>query len=350
MGTEGYAVNYSGKVVGGVEAGEEELLSFYWDNYTRTDFGSFESGAFEINDSNQVAGVTINEGFQERAYIWQSGAMTLLDTLGGTRSLGYGINSSGKVVGKSSTAESHPDTHACLWVGDSITDIGSVVGGDTSEAQAINDSGQVVGYWFEFEDNMNHAFIWDSVTGVSNNIDTGTGWYDTRAKSINASGQVVGDGSHNEGDIDAFLWEEGVGMTALGNLGGLSIEAFDINDSAQIVGYSGTTDDYIHAFLWEDGTMYDLNDFLPPDSGWLVLERAYGINNKGQIVGYGFYGTGWDDAEKHGFLLSPESNGDGDEGDDGNGDGNGEPIPEPTSLLLLGFGVVGIAVFRKFRF
>ena len=45
-------------------------------------------------------------------------------------------------------------------------------------------------------------------------------------------------------------------------------------------------DSLSHAFLWQNGTLYDLNSFLPANSGW-ILQCAMGINDSGQIAGYG---------------------------------------------------------------
>ena len=56
------------------------------------------------------------------------------------------------------------------------------------------------------------------------------------------------------------------------------------------------------AFYWSgnDG-MIDLNDYIPPGSGW-TLKKAYGINEIGQIVGYGTN----PDGDTRGFLLTYE--------------------------------------------
>jgi probable HAF family extracellular repeat protein len=45
--------------------------------------------------------------------------------------------------------------------------------------------------------------------------------------------------------------------------------------------------------------MRDLNNLLPPNSGW-ELTQALGINDKGQIVGYGTH-----DGQIRAFLLTP---------------------------------------------
>ena len=54
--------------------------------------------------------------------------------------------------------------------------------------------------------------------------------------------------------------------------------------------------------MYSGGIMYDLNDHIPADSGW-VLRRGYDINNSGQITGYGLIG-----GQIRAFLLTPITN------------------------------------------
>lgn len=87
----------------------------------------------------------------------------------------------------------------------------------------------------------------------------------------------------------------------LGSLGGIS-EALAINDRGQIVGLSSNRlgiEGIQHATLWENGQIVDLNDLIPAGAGW-TLELASGVNNRGQIVGYGVH-----DGRTQPFLLTP---------------------------------------------
>jgi probable HAF family extracellular repeat protein len=52
-------------------------------------------------------------------------------------------------------------------------------------------------------------------------------------------------------------------------------------------------------FLYENGNLWDLNQLIPENSGW-ILKEATDINNDGQIVG-----SGEIDGEIHAFLLTP---------------------------------------------
>jgi probable HAF family extracellular repeat protein len=90
-------------------------------------------------------------------------------------------------------------------------------------------------------------------------------------------------------------------MTAL-NVPSPEAYAGDINDSGVIVGSmraAGGTSKW-HAYVYADGVATNLNSLIPAGSG-LHLSVAYGINNSGQIVGYGYDSR----FSYHAFLLTP---------------------------------------------
>ena len=59
--------------------------------------------------------------------------------------------------------------------------------------------------------------------------------------------------------------------------------------------------------------MVDLNSLIDSISGW-ELEQAIGINDAGQITGFGWIG-----GQRHAFLLTP--------------------VPEPATFALLALGL-----------
>ena len=79
-------------------------------------------------------------------------------------------------------------------------------------------------------------------------------------------------------------------------------EGRSLNDADEVVGAYGPFFDADRAFVWSaENGFHDLNDWLPAGSGW-KLQVATGINDKGEIVGFGEH-NGKDDV---GFLLVEE--------------------------------------------
>lgn len=173
--------------------------------------------------------------------------------------------------------------------------------GTYSVAQAINDSGQVVGY--DNSGGVNHAFITGANGLGMHYLDTlgGTGSY---AAGINNSGQVVGHSFTSAGAAHAFITgANGIGMTDLGTLGGNFSDAYGINDFGQVVGVSSITGDTAyHAFITGP------NGVGMIDLGTLGgnYSAAYGINDSGQVVGASSI-TG--SAIQHAFITSPNGTG-----------------------------------------
>lgn len=330
--------------------------------YVVTDLGTLggeESYADGLNEIGQVVGLSQTADGTMRAFLWTEGEIIDLGSLSGGSSLAHSVNDLGQVVGESQTACG--TVHAFLWAGGAMADLGTL-GGCESFAMAINNFGDIVGN-AQAGDQRGRPFLRREgvmeplygMNGVANDInETGSsvGWVavtpgDDRsviwrsgeisflgnggyANAVNALDQVVG-------GPNAFLWEGG-SFLDLGTLSGDLSAAVDINDLSQVVGYVRLASGRYHAFLWEDGVMVDLNDAIPVDSGW-ELGSGSSINNRGQIVGWGYL-NGVETPRA--FLLSPADL-------FGCRQGNVNVAAGPIADVLLVNGSIGISPTRVVR-
>jgi probable HAF family extracellular repeat protein len=112
------------------------------------------------------------------------------------------INKAGQVVGRAATASG--DEHAFLWTAGPMVDLGTLgAAGSRSQAEGINDAGQVVGL---FNDNEDHAFYWTAADGMIE-LPTLTG-IESGARAINNAGQIAGYGDISTGDAHAVVWND----------------------------------------------------------------------------------------------------------------------------------------------
>ncbi len=295
------AINDSGEVAGWYYSAGHNRHTSLWDiNHSMTDLGTFSgnnSQAIAINKSGHVVGWEYSgqsTDFRNHALLWKEGVIT---NLGSSEGRAYGINNTGQVVGYSKTSSG--DRHAFLWENSGMTNLGTLSGDRQSQAFGINDAGQIVGR-SGVTSSRGRAFLWQD----GKMIDLGIPAPYSSAIAINTAGQIVGEFGNNTSHPHAFIWNSTNGLIDLGTLGGTMSMAKAINDSNQVVGISYPENPNFgpNAFIWDSNNgMIDLNDLLPPDSGWIKLGYASGINNHGQIVGYGFTDKG----DIRAFLLTP---------------------------------------------
>jgi len=88
--------------------------------------------------------------------------------------------------------------------------------------------------------------------------DLGTlGGAQTEANAINDRGEIAGEADTATGELHAFLWQDGH-IQDLGTLGGKRSVAEGINEKGQVVGEADRADGHGARFLWEKGVMRDL--------------------------------------------------------------------------------------------
>jgi len=299
--------------------------------------GSFSQG-YAINATGSITGISqiqVGRQFETHAFISSGAGMQDMGTLpAGHYSAGYAISSTGEVAGAADVGGGI--VHAFISSGGPLHDLGTL-GGQASQANGINDAGIVTG-WAQTSFGATHAFRTDALGHMS---DLGTLGSDASSfgNAINGLGQVAGYSVTFDGkSFHAFVSDAAGNLHALGSLGGTSSVAYGINSFGAVVGESDQGDG-AHALLWTpNGTPVDLNQFVAPSSGWM-LESARGINDLGDITGYGSLtldSPGGTVIQTHAFLLIPV-------------DPPGPDSPEPSSIVLLALGSIGLAAGKWLR-
>lgn len=300
-----YALNDKGRVVGesacGVPGYSHAFVSTPLGLRDLGVLGGTGSGALGLNSRGHATGSSAisADPNQAHAFYFSGGRMLDLGTLGGSVSQGYSVNDLGQVAGLSYIA-GDATFHAFLYAHGVMQDLGTL-GGSSSYASHINQRGQVIGSASTADDAEEHLFRYENGAMVDLGVPAGAAY--AYAQDASNEGHIAvtalpADGSY----LHAFGYHQGE-FTDLGTLGGDYAIALGVNDAGDYVGASDVMDGnylYDHAFLYTNGVMVDLNDRIPPDSGWTFLESAYDINNRGQITGSGFR-----NGQYRAFLLTP---------------------------------------------
>lgn len=168
------------------------------------------------------------------------------------------------------------------WLRYRVVDLG-VLGSDPESAgAALVDRTLAAGT--SFTAGSSRPFLWDARRG---RIDAGffAGARTVTTQAMNRFGHLVGLSDGNRG-IRAWLWREGQGYTDLAAVGNLGISgAFGIDDAGNVVGYGRAG----FPFLWSEGEGTTWLPGLPGTSG---EGAALSIDEAGRIAGFLFDARG----------------------------------------------------------
>jgi probable HAF family extracellular repeat protein len=233
------------------------------------------SGSFAtaVNDLGHIVGWG---GPGSGAFLWEDGSLTDLGVLPGmTSSAAEGINASGQVVGSSSNGSAY---RAFVWTAANGMQALPTLGGCCSQAFSINDAGEIVGTsTIAGNEAVTHAVVWRN--GVITDIQAPTfATGSSQAWNINNVGEVVG--TYSDGSSRSYRWTSADGMVLLRPPSAFGDEAIGINDEGQIVGWGEpAAGGDNQAYVWTDGVFAELGTLGGASS------VAMDVNESGQVVG-----------------------------------------------------------------
>lgn len=284
--------------------------------YQFTDLGA--GMAFAINNLGQVAGTidipTPNEylPFATHAALFSGGKVTDLGTLGGkpsSSSYATSINDAGQVAGWSYVPSTFLDPRGHVYGYTSFVyqngQMSALSPDNNNKASSINKLGQVAVTQGDLsvytDEDSRTSYIHSQSLHTPINSPSGG---PIGVSALNDQGQATGDfrtvnsGSVSSGAQHAYLYNNGV-ATDLGTLGGANSVGAAINSLGQVAGsadYDPTRSGATHAFLYGNGHMTDLGTLGGTSS------QGLGINDHGQVVGFSYVSKAFSPIEA--FLYS----------------------------------------------
>ncbi len=239
-------------------------------------------------------------------FLWQNGNISPLPTLGGDNGFATGVNNAGQVIGWAETSLLDP-TCASPQVLQFLPFVYSVKtqqisalqvypGDSDGTADTQNDQGQIAGISGICENavgaaSATHAVFWQNSTSTPIDMGNLGGLAWNTPTSMNSKAEVVGFGN-TSGDQyapfspTAFYWSQGTGMQNLGTISPYPNSiAYGINNKGVIVGQAlNLSTGASHAFIYQNNIMTDLNALAIGNKAW-TLVYANDINDQGVIVG-----------------------------------------------------------------
>ncbi|MCC7175820.1 MAG: hypothetical protein IT159_11545 [Bryobacterales bacterium] len=314
-----HSSNWIGQVTGSSSTPDARCNAFLWNLLTgMKDLGTIGemcATSVYVDALGRVGGSLTSPGppATHRVFFWSAlGRMIDIGSLAGRpddSTVVRAMNRLGEMVGFSQEGQyslgNPPYERAFYWSRSTgMRDLGSLAGLGVghSRAEAINDSGRIVGASREYAGGYGglYAVYWPSRSSPIVNLATTLGISGvSRAYHINNRNQIVGDivGQPDEllvtRKTGIFIANPATGpVVEIGDLGFIISGTSAMNDAGQVVGTlnlgaSSSAPDY-RGYRWTPpGSGASLMEQIAPLAGHTETQ-GYSINSRGQVVGISF--------------------------------------------------------------
>jgi hypothetical protein len=242
-----------------------------------------------VNDSDEYVGI-----FNRNPAFYSLSTGGLVKYLRGDQPTAVAVNTAGYVAGSFCVSLSCPAYPAYLMTpAGQMATIFAPTNGYTWAA-GLNNSNQVVGYWYVPGVTQHQGFVYTN--GTVNSAFNYPGAVATSPTAINDSGEIVGTWTDSVGFVHGFYWTPKLGFTSFDVPKTTHTIPVAVNASGVIAGYYAIRQDTAYAAFMcsADGVVTTIT---VPHAQTL---QVTGINAQGTIVGT--YDSGKED---RGFLYQP---------------------------------------------
>lgn len=306
---QGRGINNAGQLTAYALASNLHYRACVFENGALRDLGVGTNGSFprRLNEAGQIIGHfdtdrdSITRG-RDHAFLFSGGTVTDLSVQFGRYVVANGINSQGHIVGNAETDDGSSIVPFIYSNGVFV-----LAGSAESQFADINDAGLILGTVHypgpAPDDPRPRAALFRPGRVIDLGVPRRCLW--SIGLRLNGRGDAMGYTATRDNFRRAFV-SRGKHLRVVRPLRGDTVTFLnDLNRARQAVGHSSVPDFGSRAILWHGGQARDLNRMIAKNSGWELLD-AFGINDRGQIVGVGSF-----NGDYRGFLLNPLRRGHG---------------------------------------